>query len=121
MNDDDIKFNRRFLAYFAVGLSVAGMAYVAAVTFMAVPTSNVRFADTALGFIMGTILASPIGFFYGTSKSAQAAQQTIRDMLPPTPSPTPPPTTLALTDSGRLTVADGATVEISTPLPEAKA
>lgn len=114
MNDDDIKFNRRFLAYFAVGLSVAGMAYVAAVTFMAVPTSNVRFADTALGFIMGTILASPIGFFYGTSKSAQAAQQTIREMLPPTPSPT----TSVLTDSAKITVADGATVEISTPLPD---
>ncbi len=76
--DDDIKFNRRFLAYFAVGLSVAAMAYVAAITFIPLPKDNARFADTVLGFLLGTVLATPIAFFYGSSKSSQSKDQTIQ-------------------------------------------
>ena len=41
MNDDDSKFNRRFLAYFAVGLCIAAMAYVAAITFRFMPERSV--------------------------------------------------------------------------------
>ena len=91
MNDDDAKFNRRFLAYFAVWLSVAAMAYVAAVTFGNVPKDNARFADTVLGFILGTILATPIAFFYGSSKSSQAKDQALQAMLPATPAAPEPP------------------------------
>lgn len=82
MNDTDI-FNRRFLAYFAVGLCVAAMAYVAAITFLPLPKDNARFADTVLGFILGTVMATPIAFFYGSSKSSQAKDATIQTLLPP--------------------------------------
>lgn len=81
MNDTDI-FNRRFLAYFAVGLCVAAMAYVAAITFLPLPKDNARFADTVLGFILGTVMATPIAFFYGSSKSSQAKDATIQTLLP---------------------------------------
>lgn len=81
MNDQDI-FNRRFLAYFAVGLCVAAMAYVAAITFLPLPEPNARFADTVLGFILGTVMATPIAFFYGSSKSSQTKDEAIQTMLP---------------------------------------
>ena len=81
MNDTDI-FNRRFLAYFAVGLCVAAMAYVAAITFLPLPKDNARFADTVLGFILGTVMATPIAFFYGSSKNSQAKDATIQTLLP---------------------------------------
>lgn len=81
MNDSDL-FNRRFLAYFAVGLCAAAMAYVAAITFLPLPKDNARFADTVLGFILGTVMATPIAFFYGSSKSSQAKDETIQTMLP---------------------------------------
>lgn len=81
MNDGDL-FNRRFLAYFAVGLCIAAMAYVAAITFLPLPKDNARFADTVLGFILGTVMATPIAFFYGSSKSSQAKDATIQTMLP---------------------------------------
>lgn len=90
MNDDDTKFNRRFLAYFAVGLCLAAMAYVAAITFMPIPKENARFADTVLGFILGTVLATPISFFYGSTKSSQAKDKALQELLPP-PTATPPP------------------------------
>jgi hypothetical protein len=89
MNDDDTRFNRRFLAYFAIGLCVAAMAYVACITFLVVPTANVRFADTVLGFILGTVLATPIAFFYGSSKSSQAKDAVITAMVPPPDFPPP--------------------------------
>ncbi len=88
MNDDtDIIFNRRFLAYFAIGLCVAAFGYVVAITFLAIPKENARFADTVLGFILGTVMATPIAFFYGSSKSSQAKDKAIRDLLPETPTP----------------------------------
>ena len=84
MNDKDL-FNRRFLAYFAVGLTVVGMAYLTAITFAPIPAPNLRFADTILGFIIGTFVAAPIAFFYGSSKSSQANAQALRDVLAPPP------------------------------------
>jgi uncharacterized RDD family membrane protein YckC len=81
MTDGDL-FSRRFLAYFAVGLCIAAMAYVAAITFLPLPKENARFADTVLGFILGTVLATPIAFFFGSSKSSQAKDATIQTMLP---------------------------------------
>lgn len=89
MNDDDSKFNRRFLAYFAVGLCIAAMAYVAAITFLPLPKENARFADTVLGFILGTVLATPIAFFYGSSKSSQVKDKALQELLPPPPAATP--------------------------------
>ena len=70
---DSSTFDRRFLAYFAILIVVAGMAFVFAVTFMVVPKDNQQYASTALGFILGTLLAAPIGFFYGASKSQPPA------------------------------------------------
>ena len=91
MNDDkDSIFSRRFLAGYAVFLSVCALAYIACVTFLPVPTPNVRFADTVLGFILGTVLATPIAFYFGSSKSSQSAQQAIVAQLPPPPPPVPP-------------------------------
>ncbi len=87
--DDDTKFNRRFLAYFAAGLCLAAMAYVAAITFLPLPKENARFADTVLGFILGTVLATPIAFFYGSSKSSQAKDKALQELLPPPTAATP--------------------------------
>lgn len=75
-------FNRRFIAYFAVGLCLAAMLYVAAVTFLPIPKDNARFADTVLGFILGTVMATPIAFFFGSSKSSGVKDAAILDMLP---------------------------------------
>jgi len=87
--EDESLFNRRFLAYFALFLTVAGMAYVACVTFMPIPKDNARYADLVLGFIMGTVLTTPIAFFYASSKCSQAKDQALTALLPSTLPPTP--------------------------------
>jgi ABC-type nitrate/sulfonate/bicarbonate transport system permease component len=87
---DNARFDPRFIAAFAVGLSLAGLAYMAAITFLPIPKDNIRFADTILGFIIGTVVAAPIGFFFGSSSSSRAKDQVISDMMPTSPdTPTP--------------------------------
>lgn len=61
------KLSKRFVYYFASFWSVVAAAYVAFITFGNIPEENVRFADTILGFILGTVVATIIQFFFGSS------------------------------------------------------
>jgi hypothetical protein len=91
--DKEAVFNRRFLAYFAVGLAVASFTYIACITFVSMPEKNQRFADTVLGFLLGTLLGTIITFFYGSSKSSQAKDTLIGNVaasaVPAPPAQTP--------------------------------
>lgn len=54
-------FNKTFwLLAFAF---FSAMVYVFAITFIAIPKDNIRFADTAQGFFLGTVVAGIIGYF----------------------------------------------------------
>jgi hypothetical protein len=66
----DDKFSKRFVYVFAAGWSIVAVVYIFMITFMNIPTANVRFADTVLGFLLGTIVATIINYFYGSSKSS---------------------------------------------------
>lgn len=62
---------RRFIYYYAMFWSLCAAAYIGFITFADIPKENVRFADTILGFMLGTVIATIIGFFYGSSKGSQ--------------------------------------------------
>lgn len=63
----DDKFSKRFIYYFAIFWSVFAVVYLTGITFIEIPKENVRFADTTVGFLLGTVVATLIGFFYGNS------------------------------------------------------
>ena len=63
----DDKFSKRFVYYFAMFWSVFAVIYLAGITFIEIPKENTRFADTIVGFLLGTVVATLIGFFYGNS------------------------------------------------------
>lgn len=63
----DDKFAKRFVHYFAVFWSVVASLYIGFITFGDIPQTSVRFADTILGFLLGTIVTTIIQFFYGSS------------------------------------------------------
>lgn len=67
---DDV-FSKRFVYYFASLWSVAAIVFIFGITFITIPAGNERFADTILGFLLGTIVATIINFFYGSSKGSQ--------------------------------------------------
>lgn len=61
------RFVKRFLYYFSFYWAIIATAYLFAITFVDIPQDAVRFADTILGFLLGTIIAGIISFFYGAS------------------------------------------------------
>ena len=67
----DDPFVRRFIYFFAIFWSVMSAAYIGFITFGEIPERNVRFADTILGFVLGTLIATIVQFFYGSSKGSQ--------------------------------------------------
>lgn len=56
-------------------LIAISLLYVIALTWFPVPTNNVRFADTSLGFLLGTVIATVINFFFGNSETSKLAIQ----------------------------------------------
>lgn len=70
------RFSKRFIYYFALAWSLFAMLYVAAITFFPIPESSVRFADTVLGFLLGTAMAGIIQFFFGSSEGNERRAET---------------------------------------------
>lgn len=66
LNQTDI-WSKRFVYLFASVWSLFACGYIAAITFYPIPTDSVRFADTILGFLLGTVIATILNFFFGSS------------------------------------------------------
>ena len=67
----DDKFAKRFVMYLATFWSVTAVTYIFFITFGTINESNVRFADTILGFLLGTVVATIINFFLGSSAGSK--------------------------------------------------
>jgi hypothetical protein len=79
LNQSDV-FAKRFVYYFAAFWSVFAVVYISAITFATIPKDNIRFADTIVGFLLGTVVATILNFFYGTSKSSQDKTDKLAEM-----------------------------------------
>jgi len=66
LNQSDI-FSKRFTMYLTAFWSVCAAIYIGFITFSVIPDNNVRFADTILGFILGTVIATMLNFWFGSS------------------------------------------------------
>jgi hypothetical protein len=66
MQSDD-PLVRRFVYYFITFWSILAATYIGAITFGNIPEQNVRFADTILGFVLGTMVAAMFQFLLGSS------------------------------------------------------
>jgi hypothetical protein len=73
--DQDDLFSKRFVYYLASFWSVVSAAYVGAVTFVPIPKGNERVLDTVLGFLLGTIVATIINYFMGSSSGSAAKNE----------------------------------------------
>jgi predicted CDP-diglyceride synthetase/phosphatidate cytidylyltransferase len=66
MQSDD-PFVRRFTYYFIAAWTTFAVIFVPCVVFLPIPADNVRFADTIIGFLLGTVIASTFSFLLGSS------------------------------------------------------
>ena len=78
LQQDDI-FSKRYVYYLATFWSVVAVGYIFLITFLTIPEANVRFADTTLGFLLGTIVATIINYFFGSSKSSSDKNQLLKE------------------------------------------
>jgi len=69
------KFAKRFIYFFAIAWSVFAFIYIGAITFIEIPDDSRRFADTILGFLLGTALAGVFNFFFGSSQGNEQRQE----------------------------------------------
>lgn len=74
LQQDDL-FSKRFVYYLASFWSFVAVVYIGLITFMTIPEANVRFADTILGFLLGTVIATIVNFFLGSSQSSKDKTQ----------------------------------------------
>jgi predicted Zn-dependent protease len=65
-------FSKRFIYYLAAFWSMSAVFYIFIITYY--KPDNERIADTVLGFLLGTIVATIINFFFGSSKGSSDKQ-----------------------------------------------
>lgn len=78
LQQDDV-FSKRYVYYLATFWSFVAVVYIFLITFISIPEANVRFADTTLGFLLGTIVATIINYFFGSSKSSSDKNQLLKE------------------------------------------
>lgn len=59
-------FVKRFIYYLASFWSIVATAFIFLIIMYPIPKDNLRFADVVLGFVLGTIIATIIQFFFGS-------------------------------------------------------
>lgn len=76
----DDKFSKRFVYYFIIAWSIFSMAFIVGVTFFEIPSESVRFADTILGFILGTAIASVFQYMVGSTRGSESKNEAIKNL-----------------------------------------
>lgn len=74
-------FAKRYIYYLASAWTLAAMAYIGFITFGTIPADNVRFADTILGFILGTIISTIVNFFFGSSTQSRSKDAALAEAI----------------------------------------
>lgn len=73
-------FAKNFVYLLASFWTVTTVIYIGFITFGNIPMENVRFADTILGFLLGTVIATIINFFMGTSFTSRMKDESINQL-----------------------------------------
>jgi hypothetical protein len=72
---------RRFIYYFAWFWSITSIIYFFGVTFYPISQTGKDFANTILGFLLGTAVSAVLQFFYGSSKSSQDKTKSMQQAI----------------------------------------
>jgi hypothetical protein len=70
MESDD-PFVRRFLYYFISLWSTFSVIFIPCLIWVPIPENNTRFADTILGYVLGTVITGMFAFLLGSSQGSR--------------------------------------------------
>lgn len=71
---------KEFVYYYAIFWAGISSLYIGFITFGEIPLANVRFADTILGFVLGTLISAPMTYFFGSTTSSKMKDVTIETL-----------------------------------------
>jgi riboflavin transporter FmnP len=77
----DDKWGKRFTSLISYTWTLFVMLYIMLITFKGIPQTNIRFADTILGFILGTAAATILNYYFGSSKSSNSKDEAMKQMV----------------------------------------
>lgn len=80
LGQDDV-FAKRFIYWFTGGWSLFGMIFILLTVMYPIPAANIRFVDTAQGFMLATVLGSMFAFFYGSSSGSKEKNSALQMAL----------------------------------------
>lgn len=66
--------------WFIVYLTTFGFSYIVAITFIPIPKENLRFADTCIGFLLGTALTAGISYLLVSSPGKKRESATTSEI-----------------------------------------
>lgn len=82
LQQDDL-FSKRFVYYFAAAWSLFTMFYISAITFWPPQSeSGKAIANTVLGFLLGTAVASIFAYFFGSTRGSDGKNKLLAMMSP---------------------------------------
>lgn len=73
--DSDDPLVRRFLYYFIAAWSIFAICFIPSLIWLPIPEDNIRFADTILGYVLGTIITGMFAFLLGSSQGSRNKDQ----------------------------------------------
>lgn len=62
------KDDKTRIFYLAVSIITVAFLYLTAVTFVEIPKTGIDHSKTIVGFLLGVVISTPIGYYYGSSK-----------------------------------------------------
>jgi len=69
LNQSDL-FSKRFTYVLASFWSLVAAGYIFMITLSTIPVANQRYADTILGFLLGTVIGAILNYFFGSSSGS---------------------------------------------------
>lgn len=112
----DSKLAKNFIYYFAILWTIAAIVYIGCITFIQIPDDNIRFADTILGFMLGTVISTIVGFFFGSSAASRSKDEVISHAVSkgsPETNRASPPQAQGPQATNIIVPGDSASVEVS--------
>jgi hypothetical protein len=55
----------------ALVIVLIGLLYCFCITFVPLPATGIKYVDTILGFFLGTLIAIPVGYYWGSSSKGK--------------------------------------------------
>lgn len=80
LKQDDV-FSKRFIYYYAIGITLLSFTFIFWASFGNIPTKNERTVDTVLGFLLGVSLSAIIQYFYGSSAGSSRKSEVLDQQL----------------------------------------